>query len=172
MALLTVAVAQPLLQLYSENVAVFAAANYEGAVVVWFALFVLLVPPLVMTAIDALAMYAIPRAEKYVHHLLVFLGLWAVTSVLLRAVSFGPWIVDAIFTAIVAGLLLTAYSRWGLVKSWITMLSPVSLLVAGVFALSAQSVIIPPDAEVIDIKKSTSNTVAGPGTDSSRLPAR
>lgn len=164
MALLTVAVAQPLLQLYSENVAVFAAANYEGAVVVWFALFVLLVPPLVMTAIDALAMYAIPRAEKYVHHLLVFLGLWAVTSVLLRAVSFGPWIVDAIFTAIVAGLLLTAYSRWGLVKSWITMLSPVSLLVAGVFALSAQSVIIPPDAEVIDIKKSTSNTVAGPGT--------
>lgn len=164
MALLTVAVAQPLLQLYSENVAVFAAANYEGAVVVWFALFVLLVPPLVLTVIDGLAMYAIPRAEKYVHHCLVFLGLWAVTSVVLRAVSFGPWIVDAMFTAIVAILLLTAYSRWALVKAWITMLSPVSLLVAGVFALSAQSVIVPPDAEVIDIKKSTSNTVAGPGT--------
>jgi len=164
LALLTVAVAQPLLQLYAENVAVFAAANYEGAVVVWFALFVLLVPPAVLTLIDGFVLYALPRAEKYVHNVLVFIALWAVTSVVLRAVSLGPWIVDAMFTGAVAGALLTAYVRWGLVKSWITMLSPVSLLVAGVFSLSAQSVIIPPDAEVVDIKKPSSTTIAGPGT--------
>jgi len=164
LALLTVAVAQPLLQLYADNVAVFAAANYEGAVVVWFALFVLLVPPMVLTLIDGLALYAIPRVEKYVHNVLVFVALWAVSSVVLRTISFGPWIADAMFTGVVAAALLTAYVRWGLVKSWITMLWPVSLLVAGVFALSAQSVIIPPDAEVIDIKKSSSTTIAGPGT--------
>ncbi|MEN9553052.1 MAG: hypothetical protein RLY24_647, partial [Actinomycetota bacterium] len=85
MALLTVAVAQPLLQLYAENVAVFAAANYEGAIVVWFALFVLLVPPLVFTAIDGLAMAIAPRVEKQVHHVLVFIGMWATTSVVLRS---------------------------------------------------------------------------------------
>lgn len=164
LALLTVAVAQPLLQLYSENVAVFAAANYEGAVVVWFALFVLLVPPLVLTAIDGLALYALPRIEKYVHNFLVFVGFWAVTAVVFRSVTFGPWVVDAMFTGVIASVLLVAYMRWALVKSWITMLSPVSLLVAGVFALSAQSVIVPPDAEVIDIKRSTSTTIAGSGT--------
>lgn len=166
-ALLTIAVAQPLLQLYSENVAVFAAANYEGAIVVWFAIFVLLVPPAVMTTIDALALYAVPRIEKYVHHSLVFIGMWATTSVVLRSVSFGPWIVDALFTAIIAGALLVAYLRFVLVKSWITFLSPVSLLVAAVFALSAQSVIAPPDAEVLDIKKTTA--VTGPGTPQDRI---
>jgi len=161
---MTVAIAQPLLQLYSENVAVFAAANYEGSIVVWFALFVLLVPPLVLTLIDGVALYAAPRIEKYVHHGLVFVAMWATTSVVLRSVSFGPWVVDAAFTAAIASALLFAFARFNLVKSWITMLSPVSLLVAGVFALSAQSVIVPPDAEVLDINKPTSSTVAGPGT--------
>lgn len=163
-ALLTVAIAQPLLQLYAENVAVFATANYEGAIVVWFALFVLVVPPLVFAAIDALAQALAPRIETHVHHGLVFIGLWAATSVVFRSVSFGPWIVDALFTATVAGGLLFAYVRVGLVKSWITMMSPVSLLVVGVFALSAQSVIVPPDAEVLEIQKSPTTSIAGPGT--------
>lgn len=164
LALSTVAVAQPLLQLYGDNVAIFAAANYEGAIVVWFALAVLLVPPLVFTLIDGLTLYAIPRIEKVVHHGLVFIGLWAIASVMFRTVSFGPWVFDALFTAIIAAALLTAFTRFSLVKSWITLLSPVSLLVAAVFALSAQSVISPPDAEVLEIRKPTSSTVAGPGT--------
>jgi hypothetical protein len=169
MALLTVAVAQPLLQLYAENVAVFAAANYEGAIVVWFALFVLLVPPLVFTAIDGLAMLVAPRVEKHVHHVLVFIGMWATTSVVLRSISLGPWVVDAMFTAAIAGVFIYAFMRFTLVKSWITMLSPVSLLVAAVFSLSAQSVIVPPDAEVLDIQKPTSSTVAGPGTPQDKI---
>jgi hypothetical protein len=169
LALLTVAVAQPLLQLYSENVAVFAAANYEGAIVVWFALFVLVVPPFVFTVIDGLAMAIVPRAEQHIHHGLVFIAMWATTSVVLRAISFGPWFVDALFTAFVAGAFLYAFLRFTLVKSWITMLSPVSLLVAVVFSLSAQSVISPPDAEVLEIQKQTSSTVAGPGTPQDKI---
>ena len=169
MALLTVAVAQPLLQLYAENVAVFAAANYEGAIVVWFALFVLMVPPLIFTTIDGLAMVVAPRVEKHVHHVLVFIGMWATTSVILRSISFGLWIIDAIFTAAIAGAFVYAFMRFTLVKSWITMLSPVSLLVAAVFSLSAQSVIVPPDAEVLDIQKPTSSTVAGLGTPQDKI---
>ena len=164
MALLTVAVAQPLLQLYSENVAIFAAANYEGAIVVWFALFVLLVPPIVFTLIDGIALYALPRFEKHIHHTLVFLGMWATASVILRSVSFGPWAADAIFTAIVAGAMLVGFVRLSLVKSWITLLSPLSLLVGVVFAVSTQSVIAPPDAQVLDLKKSASESIDTPGT--------
>ena len=54
LALLTVAIAQPLLQLYGTSVAVFASANYEGAIVVTFGLVVLLIPAVAFTVIDVL----------------------------------------------------------------------------------------------------------------------
>jgi hypothetical protein len=163
-ALCTVALAQPLLQLYSQNVAIFAAANYEGAIVVWFALAVLVVPPLVLLAVDVLAQAIVPRFQHTVHYALVFVGLWAVVSVIARSVSFGPWVVDAVFTAVIAAGLLTAFLRLSVIQSWIALLSPLALVVALVFGLSAMSVISPPEAEVLEIKTSTSPEVTGPGT--------
>ena len=163
-ALCTVALAQPLLQLYSQNVAIFAAANYEGAIVVWFALAVLVVPPLVLLAVDVLAQAIVPRFQHTVHYALVFVGLWAVVSVIARSVSFGPWVVDAVFTAVIAAGLLTAFLRLSVIQSWIALLSPLALVVALVFGLSAMSVISPPEAEVLEIKTPTSPEVTGPGT--------
>ena len=163
-ALCTVALAQPLLQLYSQNVAIFAAANYEGAIVVWFALAVLVVPPLVLLTVDVLAQAIVPRFQHTVHYALVFVGLWAVVSVIARSVSFGPWVVDAAFTAVIAVGLLTAFLRLSVIQSWIALLSPLALVVALVFGLSAMSVISPPEAEVLEIKTPTSPEVTGPGT--------
>ena len=163
-ALCTVALAQPLLQLYSKNVAIFAAANYEGAIVVWFALAVLVVPPLVLLTVDVLAQAIVPRFQHTVHYALVFVGLWAVVSVIARSVSFGPWVVDAAFTAVIAAGLLTAFLRLSVIQSWIALLSPLALVVALVFGLSAMSVISPPEAEVLEIKTPTSPEVTGPGT--------
>ena len=164
LALLTVAVAQPLLQLYGNNVAVFAAAGYEGAVVVWFALFVLLVPAAVLTVVDAAVLVLLPRVDRFVHRTLVFVALWAVTSVVTRSVSFGPWVVDALFTAVLAAAGLTAYLRFGAVKSWFAFMSPLALVVALSFGTSARAVISPPDAVVVDIKTPSVPTVTGPGT--------
>jgi len=163
-ALCTVALAQPLLQLYSQNVAIFAAANYEGAIVVWFALVVLVVPPLFLIAFDALAQAVVPRFHNQVHYALVFVGLWAVVSVIARSVSFGPWILDAAFTAAIAAGLLTAFLRFSVIQSWIALLSPLALVVAMVFGVSAKSVIAPPEAEVLNIKSSSTPDTAGPGT--------
>lgn len=163
-ALSTIAVAQPLLQLYSENVAIFAAANYEGAIVVWFALLVLAAPPLFLTALDSLVLATLPRIERHVHHGFVFVGLWAVASVVLRSVSFGPWVVDALFTAAIASALLFAFLRFTVAQSWVAMLSPLALLVGVVFGFSAQSVIAPPDAVVIDVKTPSTPVTDGPGT--------
>ncbi len=163
-ALLTVAIAQPLLQLYGNNVAVFAAAEYEGSIVVWFALFVLLVPPLALALVDAMAHVFLSRIEKHVHRTLVFVSLWAVMSVVTRSVSFGPWALDAMFTAVLAAVALTAYVRFGAVKSWFTFMSPLALVVAVSFAMSANAVINPPDAEVIAIETPSTPSVSGPGT--------
>lgn len=163
-ALLTVAVAQPLLQMYGENVAVFATARYEGAIVVWFALAVLVVPPLVLTLVDVVAGLAVPRVHRQVQAALVFMGLWAVVSVIARPVSFGPWPVDSLFTASIAAGALFAYVRVATVQTWLTLVSPLALVVAVVFGVSARSVINPPDVGVVDIKKPTASTTPGPGT--------
>ena len=62
LSLTTVSVAQPLLQLYGNNLAVFTTARYSGLVVVAFALGVLLVPPVCLVAIDVV-LSAVPRVQ-------------------------------------------------------------------------------------------------------------
>lgn len=153
LALSTIAIAQPLLQMYGDNVAIFAAANYEGAVVVWFALAVLVFPPAVMVLIDAIGTKALPSRTTAIHLALVFLGIWGVSSVVLRSISFGPWILDLVFTAAVAFGVTVAYQRVNTVKSWLALLSPLAVLVLALFVLSASSVISPPIVDVLEIEK-------------------
>jgi hypothetical protein len=153
LALTTVAIAQPLLQMYGDNVAIFAAANYEGAVVVWFALAVLVFPPAVMVLVDGLGSKVFPSKTVGIHLALVFLGLWAVSSVVLRSISLGPWALDLVFTAVVAVVLTVAYFRVSTVQSWLALLSPLAVVVLALFVLSASSVISPPVVEVLNIEK-------------------
>ena len=153
LALTTIAIAQPLLQMYGDNVAIFAAANYEGAVVVWFALAVLVFPPAVMVLVDGLGSKVFPSKTVGIHLALVFLGLWAVSSVVLRSISLGPWALDLVFTAVVAVVLTVAYFRVSTVQSWLALLSPLAVVVLALFVLSASSVISPPVVEVLNIEK-------------------
>lgn len=150
LALATIAIAQPLLQLYGENVAVFAAAGFEGAIIIWFAAIALLVPPLCMVSIEMVATVLFPSQRIRIHTVLVWILLWLVTSVVLRSVSLGPWIVDSAVTACTATALVYFYQRQQIMRSWMTLLSPLALVVAIVFTSSASSVIWPPAVSVID----------------------
>ena len=149
LALTTVAISQPLLQLYGENLAVFASARYQGSIIVWFALVVLLAPSLVLLAIDTIASILLPRFEQHVHHALVFVALWMAVMVILRSISFGPWVIDGLFTAAIASAVLFAYYSLGVIKQWLTMLSPIALVVGVVFGFAASNVIIPPKVKVL-----------------------
>ena len=153
LALLTVAVAQPLLQLYGSSVAVFASANYEGAIVVIFSLVVLLVPAAVFTAIDVAVTSLHPILGMWVHRLLVMVASWAVVLVVLRNFSFGPWGIDMLYTAVIALVMTWLIDQRPTVTSWVTYLSPLSIVVALSFVVSAMSVISPPKAEVLAIEK-------------------
>ena len=155
LALTTIAIAQPLLQLYGANVAVFAAAGYEGSIVLWFAALVLVVPALVLLILDVSVSLAIPKSRHLVHLVLVFVALWAFVSVVLRSVSFGVWGLDALFTAMVAAVFTVAYHRVNTVRAWLTYLSPVVLVVAITFASSASAVIWPPDIGVVDVSNAS-----------------
>ena len=151
LALTTIAIAQPLLQLYGANVAVFAAAGYEGSIVLWFAALVIAIPSVALLALDMSASLLLPRRRHGIHLGLVFVALWAFVSVVARSVSFGPWVADAMFTAAIAIGLTVAYHRLNTMRAWLTYMSPIALVVSIAFATSASAVIWPPDVSVVDI---------------------
>ena len=151
LALTTIAIAQPLLQLYGSNVAVFAAAGFEGNIVLWFGALVIAVPTIAMLTLDVSASLLMPRWRHGIHLFLVFVALWAFVSVVARSVSFGPWVIDAAFTSTIAVCLTLAYHRMNTMRAWLSYMSPVALVVAVTFASSASAVIWPPDVGVIDI---------------------
>ncbi len=156
LALTTVAIGQPLLQLYGDNLTVFAAAKYEGFIVAWFGIVVLLAPALLLSLIELAGISILPRFKVLIHNGLVFAATWMVVLVVLRSISFGHWITDGAFTAAIAALLMFAYHSLNTIKSWITLLSPLALVVAVVFGVAASDVIMPPDVEVFALEEEPS----------------
>jgi hypothetical protein len=157
MALATIAIAQPLLQLYGQNVAVFAAAGFEGAIIMWFAAVTLLIPPLLLMVTEIVFTMMFPSQRNRIHSGLVWVVLWLVTSVVLRSMSLGPWIIDSAITAGIAVAIVYFYQRHQTMRSWIMMLSPLALIVAIVFATSAHAVIWPPAISVVDVNAQKTN---------------
>ena len=152
----TVAVGQPMLQMYGGNVAVFVAANMQGAAVLWFGLAVLVLPPMLMTTLHVLAVPFGARITSAVHHALMFVGLWAVASVVFRSVSLGPWAVDMVMTAAIGLFLTVTYAKRRSVGNWVRLMSPLSAVVGILFVTSASGIINPPDASVVTLSSSTS----------------
>ncbi len=139
----TVALAQPLLGLYGDNLAVFTTARVDGLVVVAFALAVLVVPAAVVSAVDIAVTRLVPRVGEVVHCAFVFVGAWAAVSVVARSVSFGPWFVDASFTASIAALVTVLYARRSALRTWVRWMSGLAPVVLSVFVVAAWPVIVP-----------------------------
>ena len=154
LALTTVAFSQPLLQLYGSNLAVFTSAHYSGPIVVWFSMLVLLAPASTLLAIDLLLTRVSGLPVGKVHVGLVWVGAWPVVSMLLRNVTVGPWLVDALMTFVIAGLAARLYSRQHAVRSWLSWVSLVSVPVVALFVQSAMPVIAPPAAEAVSAESS------------------
>lgn len=147
LALSTVVVAQPLLQLYGSNLAVFTTARWDGAVIVWFALLVVLAPAAALLAGDLVLSRLVRGHGHVVHAALVFMACWALVSLLMRSVSVGPWPADAALTAAGGGLLTAAYTRSGALRSWVVWMSPLAIVVPVVFVTAASSIVWPSGAQ-------------------------
>lgn len=147
LALWTVALSQPLLGLYGDNLAVFTSARVDGSTVVSFALVVLVVPSLAVSLIDVSAGFLAPRASVAVHHGLVFTGVWASVSVAARSVSVGSWYADVLLSATIAVALTLLYARREVVRTWSRWMSALVPVVAAAFVASAWSVIVPSGPE-------------------------
>lgn len=154
LSLWTVAIAQPLLALYGENLAVFTTARYQGSIIVWFALAVVLVPPAVVTVLDIGASSVLARvtpARRDLAHLaLVWVGLWACAASVLHAVSLGAWPLDVAFTAALATAGLAGYARVRPVRAWLAWLSPLAPAALALFVVAASSLVWVPEGETVD----------------------
>jgi hypothetical protein len=145
LALWTVAVTQPLLGLYGDNLAVFTSAKIDGPPVVVFALLVALVPAFAVASIDLSLSVVWSRASGAIHRACVFAGAWAVALLVFRSVSAGPWPVDAAGTGLLAGLGVVGYVRWKPLRTWVSWTSPLSLVVLVAFVVAVAPVAWPPE---------------------------
>jgi arylsulfatase A-like enzyme len=155
--LATVALAQPLLQLYGENIAVFAAADFEGWGVLWFAAAWSFLPAAVMLLLELVARLLSKRGADMTHVALVAIGAWACWSVILRTVSIGAWVADLALTGVLGAAVAWLYARRRSLRTWLVAMSPLSAVVVTAFAVSANAVIWPPEVGVVAVASTTTS---------------
>ena len=90
LGLSSLAVAQPLLDLFGRNPEFFVAGNYSTAQIIWFALLITLVPPLVGIAAIAVATLINRRAGTIVYGIVVAILGAAFVLAVLRTIGVDP----------------------------------------------------------------------------------
>ena len=150
-----------MLQLYGDNLAVFATAKFDGPRIILFAVVAILVPPLIALTIDLLASLVLRDKARFVHLALVQLGFWAVASLVMRGISFGPWLADLSVSFIVALAATWMYVNVRLLRTWLSFMSVLSPAVGVLFVSTAMPLISPPPVEVVAVANSVPDPVDG-----------
>ncbi len=146
-------IGQPLLNLLGKYPAFFAAHNSTGKEVIGFGLFILLIPPLILIAIEALVALVSARARVVVH--LVFVaGLAAVFAlqIVRRFDSLNSSII--LLLAIVIGVgIAVLYSRAEAMRSLLSILglAPILFLFLFVFVSPVSKIVSGSDAKAYEI---------------------
>jgi Sulfatase len=161
LALYALAVAQPVLGLLGDNAEFFVSRRAAGGDIVGFALLVMFVPPLVIAGIVELVHRANERAGRALHLPVVGLLVAALAIQLLK--KLGDW--GTVPMLAVAALIgaggAVAYARASPVRSFVSWLTPVPLLVLVLFlAVSpARRLVFATDVAAAGIRTSTTTPV-------------
>ena len=133
-ALSALAVAQPLFDLLSKNPDFLAARALIGWQVVALGLVLVLVPPLVALALEALVGVASRRLRAWLH--LLLLGFFVALIAIQALKDIAPDAADAILIAVAALLGVAAavcYARATALRSFVTVLSPAPAIFLAIF---------------------------------------
>ncbi|MFN2617112.1 MAG: sulfatase-like hydrolase/transferase [Thermoleophilaceae bacterium] len=145
----TFAVAQPLFDLLRKNPEFFAARGSPGFDVISFSILMVVLPPLVLLALELLGGLAHPLV-RFVLHLLFVTGLVALIAVqaLKKSIDASDATLIALSVAIGA-LAAAAYAAAGAVRSFLNVLSPAPLvfLVIFLFFSPVSKLAFPSDAK-------------------------
>ena len=141
-ALSTIAIAQPILDLYGKNTTVFSAAKMSALEVCVFVLMVLLVPALVATGIDAISKVFGPRVNESVR-------LWQIGAfsflVGLAIARIAQWQGNSVPIAVGMAIAIAvpiAFDRFKSVRDWSRWLSALGVAVLATALIQLQPVIL------------------------------
>lgn len=141
-ALSTIAIAQPILDLYGKNTTVFSAAKMSALEVCVFVLMVLLVPALVTTGIDAISKVFGPRVNEAVR-------LWQIAAfsflVGLAIARIAQWQGNSVPIAVGMALAIAVpitFDRFKSVRDWSRWLSALGVAVLATALIQLQPVIL------------------------------
>ena len=146
LAISTLGIAQPLLEIYSKNLAVFAAAKMSRFESWLFLALVLFGPTAIAATAELVAGLVGSRARKYTHAF--FLGLLTASLGLALTRHFSMDRDEFVYPAVVLGgaLLAVLNARISLVPSFLRYLAISAPLVGGLFVLNAWPVLASVDA--------------------------
>src|SRR3954471_24604545 len=138
------AVSQPLLNLLGNNADFFTSRQLSSGKVLWFALVVGLVIPLVLYAIDTIAGLISDRVGWVVHLVLLF-ALGLLLTVQIARKVFEPSVAAILLAAILAGGLTLIYTRSEQLRSIVSLFAPLPLLVLALFLFNtpAHKIVFP-----------------------------
>jgi hypothetical protein len=132
-----VAIAQPIFALLGEEPTYFVVHGVEGWDLVWFALVLILVPPLVPIGALVAARAVSVKAERWL--MTAFVGALVALSVV-PAINRGVGLSDPLFILLLVVLgagVTVAYARWSPARAFVLYLSPAPLLFTVLFLTSS-----------------------------------
>src|SRR3954452_7494499 len=138
------AVSQPLLNLLGNNADFFTSRQLSSGKVLWFALIVGLLIPLLLYAIDTVAGLISERVGWVVHLVLLFALTLLLTSQIARKI-FEASVLAIVLAAILAGVLTAFYARSEQLRSIVSLFSPLPLIVLALFLFNtpAHKIVFP-----------------------------
>jgi hypothetical protein len=154
-ALSSIALAEPLFDLLGKNPEFFAARGSPGFDIVSFALLLVLVPPLVLSAVEALVGLVSEPARRALHLVLVTL---LVALIFIQTLKKSVHVADVVLIvlALAIGALATlAYARAAPVRSFMNVLTPVPLVFLFLF------LVVSPVSKVAFASDATARNIGG-----------
>ena len=150
LALSTMAIAQPILDLYGKNPTVFSAAKMSSLEVALFVLIIVLVPALLATGLDRLTRFLGPKVNEATR-------LWIIAGFsFLLGIAVARWIsVDGNIGAFTLGFLFAAvvpiaYDRKKAIREWSRWLSVLAIAVTASAILQLQPILFQSDGPTSD----------------------
>ncbi|HYP48373.1 MAG TPA: sulfatase-like hydrolase/transferase [Thermoleophilaceae bacterium] len=129
----TFAVAQPLFDLLGDNPEFFAARGSSGGDIISFALLLVLVPPLVLLAIELLASLASREAGRAVHLLFIALLVALIAVQALKKAIDASDVVLMVASLLIGAGVAALYARTQGARSFMSVLSPAPLVFLALF---------------------------------------
>lgn len=147
----TIAIAQPMLDLYGKNLPVFSAAKVSRYEIAVFGLIVVLLPTLFASFTEFITRLITPRSGVYVRR--GFVGVFGAFFILttLRQMGVNALVVVVALTALATYGLVWLFIRKPWAKTFMSYLAIAAPLVAGLFVINTRQILIPGQLPIASI---------------------